>query len=164
VHLGEVVMHDNRGQTADERIRVVPRSAYCCARFTVFFTSGTEPPDDQAAQVEMAPRLDTARASIEDREPAPSRQRPPEDRDAEDANARDGELYGSPLLDGLHAKAVGQRAVKRRGPEDKVRPTAGISKSPGRREGELGLTPAAIAALKAAGTVRATAPASTVAR
>jgi hypothetical protein len=112
----------------------------------------------------MAPRLDTARASIEDREPAPSRQRPPEDRDAEDANARDGELYGSPLLDGLHAKAVGQRAVKRRGPEDKVRPTAGISKSPGRREGELGLTPAAIAALKAAGTVRATAPASTVAR
>src|ERR1700682_2587863 len=24
VHLGEVVMHDNRGQTADERIRIVP--------------------------------------------------------------------------------------------------------------------------------------------
>src|SRR5258705_1558340 len=24
VHLGEVIMHDNRGQTADERIRVVP--------------------------------------------------------------------------------------------------------------------------------------------
>ena len=32
-----------------------------------------KPPDDQAAQVEIASRLATARAPIEDREPAPAR-------------------------------------------------------------------------------------------
>jgi len=47
---------------------------------------------------------------------------PPDDRDLEDADIRDGELDGRPLLDGLHAKNAGQRAVVRRGPEDKVRP------------------------------------------
>jgi hypothetical protein len=32
-----------------------------------------KPPDDQAVQVQMAPRLATARAPIEDRGPAPAR-------------------------------------------------------------------------------------------
>lgn len=68
--------------------------------------------NDQAAQVEMAPRPGTARAPIEDREPAPARERAPDDRDLKDANIRDGELDGSPLPDGLHAKDAGQRVVK----------------------------------------------------
>ena len=91
-------------------------------------------PDDQAAQVQMAPRLATARAPIEDREPASPRQRPADDRDLEDADIRDGQLDGRPLLDGLHAKNAGHRAVVRRGPEDKVRPATRISQCPGRRE------------------------------
>ena len=41
VHLGEVVMHDNRGQTADERIRVVPEVGILLRQVQVFFTSGT---------------------------------------------------------------------------------------------------------------------------
>jgi hypothetical protein len=94
-----------------------------------------KPSDDQAAQVEMTPRLGTARAPIQDRLPAPARQRTPDDRDPEDADARDGELDGRPLLDGLHAKNAGQRAVMRRDPEDKVRPAARIRQRPGRREG-----------------------------
>jgi len=91
--------------------------------------------DDQAAQVEVAPRLRTARAPIEDREPTPARQRTPDDLDPKEAHVRDGQLDGRPLLDGLHAKNAGQRAVMRRGPEDKVRPAARISQSPGCREG-----------------------------
>src|SRR6266446_5890250 len=85
-----------------------------------------KPPDDQAAQVQVAPRLATTRAPIEDRLPASPRQRPPADWDLEDADVRDGELDGRPLLDGLHAKNAGQRPVVRRGPEDKVRPATGI--------------------------------------
>jgi hypothetical protein len=92
-------------------------------------------PDDQAVQVQMTPRLATARTPIEDREPAPARQRTPDDRDLDDAYIRDGQLDGRPLLDGLHAKNAGQRAVVRRGPEDKVRPAARIRQRPGRREG-----------------------------
>src|SRR6202158_6488196 len=60
---------------------------------------------------------------------------PADDRDLEDADIRDGELNGRPLLDGLHAKNAVQRAVMRRGPEDKVRPATRISQSPGRRKG-----------------------------
>src|SRR6266851_2656633 len=56
-------------------------------------------------------------------------------RTMEDADVRDGQLNGRPLLDGLHAKKAGQRAVMRRGPEDKVRPATRISQRPGRREG-----------------------------
>lgn len=93
-----------------------------------------KPPDDQAAQVEVAPRPRTARAPIKDREPAPPRQRTPDDWDLKDAYVRDGQLDGRPLLGGLHAKNAGQRVVKRRGPEDKVRPAARISQRPGRWE------------------------------
>jgi len=94
-----------------------------------------KPPDDQAAQVEMASKLGAARAPVEDGEPDPPRQRTPDNRDLKDAHVRDGELYGSPQLGGLHAKNAGHTAIKRRGPEDKVRPAARISQSPGRREG-----------------------------
>ena len=52
-----------------------------------------------------------------------------------DANVRDGQLDGRPLLDGLHAKDAGQGAVKGRDPEDKVRPAARIRQGPGCREG-----------------------------
>src|ERR1700737_650410 len=83
----------------------------------------------------MTPRPGTARAPIQDRLPAPPRQRTPDDRDPEDADIRDGQLDGRPLLDGFHAKNAGQRVVMRRGPEDKVRPAAGIRQRPGRREG-----------------------------
>src|ERR1700730_16049460 len=88
-------------------------------------------PDDQATQVEMTPRLGTAQASIQDCLPAPPRQRTPDDRDPENADVRDGELDGRPLLDGLHAKNAGQRPVVRRGPEDKVRPAARIGRVAG---------------------------------
>jgi hypothetical protein len=60
-------------------------------------------PDDQAAQVEIAFRLGTARAPIQDRLPAPARQWTPDDWDLEDADARDSQLDGRPLLDRFHA-------------------------------------------------------------
>jgi hypothetical protein len=62
-----------------------------------------KPPDDQGAQVEIASRLGTARAPIQDRLPAPARQRTPDDWDPEDADARDSQLDGRPLLDRFHA-------------------------------------------------------------
>jgi hypothetical protein len=92
-------------------------------------------PEDETLQVEIPARAGTARAPIDDREPALPRERLPDDRDLEDPDIRDGQLDGRPLLDGLHAKAVGQSAAKRRGPEDKVGPAAGISHGPGRWEG-----------------------------
>ena len=48
-------------------------------------------------------RLATARAPIQDRLPAPAQQRTPDDRDLEDADARDSQLDGRPLLDRFHA-------------------------------------------------------------
>ena len=70
-----------------------------------------ETPDDQAAQVEIAPRFGTARAPIEDREPAPARQRTPADRDPEDADVRAGQLDGRPLLDSRFAQRLATSRV-----------------------------------------------------
>ena len=51
-------------------LRSPSQTRACLAKWSLIVD---EPPDDQAAQVEMAPRLATARAPIEDREPASAR-------------------------------------------------------------------------------------------
>jgi hypothetical protein len=106
--VGELVqdepgIRDRSGIPGMTRISAFEKPPQTRTRLAKWSLIVDQTPDDQAPQVEMGLRLATARAPIEDRGPALSRERTANDRDLEDADVRDSQLDGRPLLDSFHA-------------------------------------------------------------